>query len=66
MIEYRPRCRGVWLDRGELDKLVERDDDGWRDQVRPRERQRDHDDDDRERYPRKKKRGGLSDLFDFG
>ena len=29
-IDYCPRCRGVWLDRGELDKLVaaaDRDDD---------------------------------------
>ena len=23
-IDYCPRCRGVWLDRGELDKIVER------------------------------------------
>ncbi|ACE86069.1 TFIIB-type zinc ribbon-containing protein [Cellvibrio japonicus] len=23
-IDYCPRCRGVWLDRGELDKLLER------------------------------------------
>jgi Zn-finger nucleic acid-binding protein len=23
-IDYCPACRGVWLDRGELDKLVER------------------------------------------
>ncbi len=23
-IDYCPQCRGVWLDRGELDKLVER------------------------------------------
>ena len=22
-IDYCPRCRGVWLDRGELDKIVE-------------------------------------------
>jgi Zn-finger nucleic acid-binding protein len=22
-IDYCPKCRGVWLDRGELDKLVE-------------------------------------------
>jgi uncharacterized protein len=31
-IDYCPRCRGVWLDRGELDKIIERsdrdDDDG--------------------------------------
>jgi len=23
-IDYGPKCRGVWLDRGELDKIVER------------------------------------------
>lgn len=23
-IDYCPACRGVWLDRGELDKLIER------------------------------------------
>ncbi len=23
-IDYCPECRGVWLDRGELDKLIER------------------------------------------
>ena len=55
-IEYCPKCRGVWLDRGELDKLVEREskDD--------RRRYRDDDDDDGRR------RGGrfreIFDLFD--
>ncbi len=23
-IDYCPKCRGVWLDRGELDKLIDR------------------------------------------
>ncbi|OJX34075.1 MAG: hypothetical protein BGO74_04460 [Burkholderiales bacterium 68-12] len=23
-IDYCPQCRGVWLDRGELDKLIEK------------------------------------------
>jgi Zn-finger nucleic acid-binding protein len=23
-VDYCPRCRGVWLDRGELDKILER------------------------------------------
>ena len=23
-IDYCPRCRGIWLDRGELDRLIER------------------------------------------
>ena len=31
-IDYCPECRGVWLDRGELDKLIERAD---RDQPTP-------------------------------
>lgn len=26
-IDYCPTCRGVWLDRGELDKLIARDGD---------------------------------------
>ncbi|VVE05182.1 hypothetical protein PAQ31011_02349 [Pandoraea aquatica] len=26
-IDYCPKCRGVWLDRGELDKLIERTDE---------------------------------------
>ena len=25
-IDYCPKCRGVWLDRGELDKLIDRAD----------------------------------------
>jgi len=26
-IDYCPECRGVWLDRGELDKIIARTDD---------------------------------------
>jgi Zn-finger nucleic acid-binding protein len=42
-IDYCPTCRGVWLDRGELDKIIERsaaafddddDDDRYRDRPR--------------------------------
>lgn len=50
-IDYCPTCRGVWLDRGELDKIIERsvtmapppavDPRG-----RDRDRFRDYDDDD--------------------
>ncbi len=25
-IDYCPKCRGIWLDRGELDKIIERSD----------------------------------------
>jgi len=77
-IDYCPTCRGVWLDRGELDKIIERagpvpspatpfiaaaDEDGWK-----RERVRRHDDDsDGYHRPgkRKKREGFLGDLFDF-
>jgi Zn-finger nucleic acid-binding protein len=27
-IDYCPKCRGVWLDRGELDKILERTEGG--------------------------------------
>ena len=72
-IDYCPQCRGVWLDRGELDKLIARDDDDWRDDDRSRDRDRyryrDRDS-DRDyasaRYPgRKKRKGMLGELFDF-
>jgi Zn-finger nucleic acid-binding protein len=47
-IDFCPQCRGVWLDRGELDKLVERasrfsdDDDRQRYREPPRDYDRDH------------------------
>jgi len=41
-VDYCPRCRGVWLDRGELDKIVER---------AAREERNDDDDDSRRRSP---------------
>ena len=78
-IDYCPQCRGVWLDRGELDKLIEQADrdDGDRDRERPDDRDRDRDRDRSPRYddrprhhdrhehskPRRKK--WLSEMFDF-
>lgn len=64
-IDYCPTCRGVWLDRGELDKILERS------AAAPtRRRDDDDDDDDRRRYsqssPYKKKRSSfLGEIFDF-
>ena len=47
-IDYCPQCRGVWLDRGELDKLIERsarlETAGGGDRDRDRDRDRDYDD----------------------
>ncbi len=62
-IDYCPKCRGVWLDRGELDKILERaavelggaggdrDDDRSRDDDRYRDRDDDRSRDD-DRYQR--------------
>jgi Zn-finger nucleic acid-binding protein len=70
-IDYCPDCRGVWLDRGELDKLLsvaDRDDD--RDDREDRSFDRDRSRDDDRRFegdrPRKKKRSFLSEMFEFG
>jgi Zn-finger nucleic acid-binding protein len=71
-IDFCPQCRGVWLDRGELDKIIDRaatsigaaaysaPDDRRRDD---RDHRGDDDRDDRSR--KRKKRSFLDDLFDF-
>jgi Zn-finger nucleic acid-binding protein len=74
-IDYCPTCRGVWLDRGELDKLIERsagDSPAPRAESAPRSPppppRYDNDDDRRYRdndYHKRKRRGLLGDLFDF-
>jgi Zn-finger nucleic acid-binding protein len=67
-IDYCPECRGVWLDRGELDKILERSGGS-----ASRRAEDTGDDDDwgrgkkaREAAPRKRRGGFLSELFDFG
>jgi hypothetical protein len=52
-IDYCPTCRGVWLDRGELDKLLEHAN---REQG-SRDRYEDDDDDDDNNYRRRNRRG---------
>lgn len=68
-------CRGIWLDRGELDKLLAQARNEERAQMEaPREdssddlprgtrRGRTDDDDDRD-YPRERKRRSIWDIFD--
>ena len=73
-IDYCPRCRGVWLDRGELDKIIDRstEEEGWAPARTPQSRDRDDWDERDERDERgehrhgKKKRSFLSDMFEFG
>lgn len=66
-IDYCPTCRGVWLDRGELDKIIDRS--AALAAPSPTERYddtRDRDRSYRDQPPKKKKRESfLSELFDF-
>ena len=76
-IDYCPQCRGVWLDRGELDKLIERE-KGYGAVSSPspspsRDHDREHyrrDDDDDDWVPvggkKRKKKSFLSEMFEFG
>ncbi len=59
-IDYCPNCRGVWLDRGELDKLIERSA-----ATKPAQdsSRKDHDDDEK-KYYYKKRKSFLSEIFD--
>ncbi|MGZ8456028.1 MAG: TFIIB-type zinc ribbon-containing protein [Gemmatirosa sp.] len=78
-IDYCPQCRGVWLDRGELDKILERSAAEVappqapyqeRGPSMPPDYRRDHDRDrDRDRHDESKhqkhsRRSFLHDLFD--
>lgn len=77
-IDYCPECRGVWLDRGELDKIIERS--AAPTAPAPPEPQRQHqpepyrqeyrddrkyDDRSEHHHKKRKKENFLGDLFDF-
>jgi Zn-finger nucleic acid-binding protein len=73
-IDYCPQCRGVWLDRGELDKIIERSEvaaaPAPRAPAPPPPQQphyREHGHDDRyygKPYKKNYKKSFLSELFD--
>ena len=70
-IDYCPQCRGVWLDRGELDKIIERSTS----EPNYNEPQKGYPNENRdyghenykhdERYQKRKKKSILGELFDF-
>ncbi len=71
-IDYCPECRGVWLERGKLDKLIEKvtattapvrqqHPDYYPDH---RGHDHDHDDEHGRRGSHGRKRGWISELFD--
>lgn len=67
-IDHCPTCKGVWLDRGELEKVANIQDRYDDDHYRKYHYGKDHDDGDDDGYYQKrkhKKRGFLGDLFDF-
>jgi Zn-finger nucleic acid-binding protein len=63
-IDYCPQCRGVWLDRGELDKIIERSAPAAAPPPPQPARSRGYDDDDRG-YKKKRRGSFLDDIFDF-
>lgn len=69
-IDYCPNCRGIWLDRGELDKIIERSADHYSkrenyDSDYKRYGYDEYGKEDKSRHPRRKKESFLGDLFDF-
>jgi Zn-finger nucleic acid-binding protein len=69
-IDYCPVCRGVWLDRGELDKIIERTAPAAPAHQRysapaPQYDDRRYHGSDSYAYKKKKKKNPLSELFDF-
>ncbi len=75
-IDYCPKCRGVWLDRGELDKIIEKvESETPQQSIQPQQQYPDqppyqggkhgYDNGHSGGYGNKKKRGGfLGELFD--
>lgn len=74
LLDLCPTCRGVWLDRGELEKIlsrareVERE---WEEEYRrPERRRKEYDDDDERRYAsegqyhKKRRWTEIFDIFD--
>ena len=68
-IDQCPRCKGVWLDRGELEKVANMQNRYEDEHYKKYHYGTGHDDDGDDDYyrGRKHKKGGiLGDLFDFG
>ena len=72
-IDYCPACRGIWLDRGELDKLIAQDSTDREPPPAQRTEQRREQSHERHReyadrpdqYRGHKKKRSLFDMFDF-
>lgn len=65
-IDYCPQCRGVWLDRGELDKIIEKSAASIPENTSKSYRNSNHEreEDYRKDYYYKKRKSFLSEIFD--
>lgn len=67
-IDYCPECRGIWLDKGELDKIMERAGEHYsnRDNYERDRKEYHYDDSDYyKKHPHKKKKSFLGNFLDF-
>ncbi len=61
-IDYCPECRGIWLDRGELEKLVEKEEKTYREVKKEYEEEEHY---EHKKYPKKRKESFLGEVFDL-
>ncbi len=61
-IDYCPQCRGVWLDRGELDKIIERSSSVSHEYHKPEKYE--HHSDYSDKHKKHKKKSFLEEIFD--
>ena len=66
-IDYCPECRGIWLDRGELDKIIDRSSQQDNSNTSYESNRPKYPNQDNKQYDYKKKKRDsfLGDLFDF-
>ena len=60
-IDYCPKCRGVWLDRGELDKIIDRAGAAYDESFEYAKKHSPQP----QKYPKKKPKSFLKDLLEF-
>lgn len=67
-IDYCPTCRGVWLDRGELDKIIERSNAGQPAAAQPapppQQQQQQYQQHGYSKHHHKRRKSFLEELFD--
>jgi uncharacterized protein len=64
-IDYCPNCRGIWLDRGELDKILERSATHYSRKENYESDYKRYGYQDYDKHHHKKKKSFLDDFFDF-